>query len=379
MKLDHFDPPGNNQDFGGDPALRTAWTKWMSHEFEVGVASVQAYLTQHGGGTCQFYNPLSHPLDVPDLPLATGDISWNGFPKRFESTGPGNPAKYAEAEGPPAPGIERGQDEYLEWFANRKNGKIVSVHFTCEAWDYFDFLADHARPKVLELYKTFIGPQVEEQDLFPNGQYDKLNKWNTQQGAMHLTNSANNLFAEVYLAATATVRRQQNGAELTSAIPLIKCGRYGEEVRNSDPAIGAAVNGLARAGRRITLANPVGLYMASFDGNGLTVNGKPAGGFFKVVRGAFPLGLRAVYELPADLVAQGFTVSDVKIGGSSIGFGGQLAQRITMHLVGVASVAQDIHNVPVAVCGGVPDVKVPNAPAMLAKALPNFALRLPLA
>jgi hypothetical protein len=375
MKLDHFDPPGNNQDFGGDAALRSAWSKWMSHEFDVGVASVQGYLNHHGGGTCQFYNPLTHPLDAPDLPLAAGDITWNGFPKRYSAAGPGQPAQYAKAEGPAAPGEERDQDEYLEWFANRKNGKIVSVHFTCEAWDYFDFLAQHTPAKVVELYKSWIGPQVKEEDLFSGGQYDRLNKWNTQSGAMHLTHSANNLFAEVFLAATATVRRQQHGAELTADIPLIKCGRYGEENRNSDPAIGAAVNGLARAGRRITLANPVGLYMASFDGNGLTLNGQPAGGFFKVVRGAFPLGLRAVYELPPAAAAQGLTVSDVKIGGTSIQYGGQLAQRITMHLIGVASVAQDLQNVPVSVCGSVPAVNVPGPPAMLAAMMPQLALR----
>ena len=104
----------------------------------------------------------------------------------------------------------------------------------------------------------------------------------------------------------------------------------------------------------MTLANPVGLYMANFNGAGLTVNGQPAGGFFKVVRGAFPLALRAVYELPPQLVAQGLTVSDVKIGARRHRFGGQLAERITMHIAGIASVAKDVHNAPVTVCGPVP-------------------------
>src|SRR5262249_30737004 len=157
-------------------------------------------------------------------------------------------------------------------------------------------------------------------------------KWNTQFGAMHLTHPANNLFAEVFLAASATVRRQQNGVELTADIPLTRCGDFGDFKRNSDPAIGAGVNGFAREGRHVTLANPVGLYMASFNGSGLTLDRHPAGGLFKVVRGAFPLALRAVYELPPNLAAQGLTVSDVKISGTNIKFGGQLAERITMHL-----------------------------------------------
>lgn len=359
MKVDHFDAPGNNPDLGSDAALKQMWTAWMSHEFDTGAVSVQKYLDQHGGGTSQFYNPLTNQVAGDDLPLSTGDIPWNGFPKRYGSAGPGHPPKYAVIDGAVATGTERDQDEYLEWFVNRKNGKIESVHFTCEAWDYFEFLGSATpatKAKVLELYRDWISPQVKEADLFPGGRYDRLNKWNTHLGAMHLTNSANNLFAEVFLAASATVRREKNGAELTASIPLIKCAGYGEADRNSDPTIGAAVNGLAREGRRITLANPVGLYMAAFDGSKLTIDGKPAGGFFNVVRGQLPLGLRAVYQLPADLRAKGLTVSDVKIGGSALQYGGQLAELITMHLIGVASKSQDIHNVPVNVCNGVPQV-----------------------
>jgi hypothetical protein len=176
---------------------------------------------------------------------------------------------------------------------------------------------------------------------------------------MHLTHPANNLFAEVFLAASATVRRSKSGTELTASIPLIQCAKYGDASRNSDPAIGAAVNGLARQGRHVTITNPVGLYMANFDGSGLTINGQPAGGFFKVIRGTFPLALRAVYELPANLVSQGLTVSDVKINNKAIQFGGQLAERITMHIAGVASVATDIHDTPVAKCGGIPQVDLP--------------------
>jgi hypothetical protein len=256
-----FSPPGNNPDFAGDPGLPQAWNAHMANVFDTSVASVQAYLAQHGRGTCQFYNPVSQGRADPDLPAAATDIPWNGFPKRHGAPGPGQPPRYAAAEASIAAGENRDQDEYLEWFVNRKNGKIISVHFTCEAYDYFEFLADRAPDKVLELYRTHISPQVRKADLFPNGPaggYDKLNKWNTELGAMHLTHPANNLFAEVFLAATATVRRSQHGAEITQTIPLINCGRYGDETRNSDPAIGAAVNGLCRDRRHVTLANPVG-------------------------------------------------------------------------------------------------------------------------
>ena len=193
--------------------------------------------------------------------------------------------------------------------------------------------------------------------MYKRQEYDSLNKWNTSLGALHLSHPANSLFAEVFLAASATVRRKKGGVEITASRPLIECGDYGAVERNSDPAIGAAVNGLARDKRHLTLANPIGLYMASFNGNGLTVDGKPAGGFFKVIRGSLPLALRAVYQLPDELAAKGLTVSDVKIGAEPVAYGGQLAERVTMHLVGIASVAQDVENVPVGVCGGVPQAQ----------------------
>ena len=361
MKVDNFDTPGNNSDFGTDTDLKKLWTKWMSNEFDVGVASVQSYLDSHGGGKSQFYNPLTNGNTGEDLPPSAGDVPWNAFPKRYSSVGPGQPSQYSKIDSPVPRGSVRDQDEYLEWYVNRVDGKIVSVHFTCEAWDYFEFLGSTSgasRAKLVALYQLWVSPDVTEAHLFPDGTtYDRLNKWNTEFGAMHLTHSANNLFAEVFLAASATVRRQLKGVELTASIPLIKCAGYGAYQRNSDPAIGAAVNGLARDGRRITLANPVGLYMASFDGHSLTLEGKPAGGYFDVKRGQFPLGLRAVYQLPPELAAKGLTVSDVRAGGNLVEYGGQLAALITMHLIGVASKAQDIHNTPVNVCGALPQVK----------------------
>jgi hypothetical protein len=354
MKIDHFDPPGNIDDFGGDAALAQKWNDEMSGIFDNSIALVTQFLNANGGGTCQFYNPVTQGRTGPDLAPDLGDITWNGFPKRFGATAPGHPANFAAAEPKRNPGQARLQDEYLEWFVNRNTaGNIISIHFTCEAWDYFDFLGAQAPATVLALYRKFIDPAVTHADLFPGGTYDRLNKWNTASGAMHLTHSANNLGAEVFLGASATVRRQEHGVEDTQSIPLINCAQYGDASRNSDPNIGIAVNGLARQERMITLANPVGLYMADFDGAGITLNANPAGGFFSVVRGAFPRALRAVFELPAAEVAAGHTVSDVKIGGQALQFGGQLAERITMHLFGIASVDQPVDNSPVG-CGAIP-------------------------
>jgi hypothetical protein len=378
MKIDHFDPPGNIDDLGNDPGLKQRWSTEMSGIFDDSIGRVTQFLQNQGGGTCQFYNPVTHGRSDPDLVPSLGDIPWNGFPKRFGATGPTDPTNFAAAEPKRNPGQARLQDEYLEWHVNRNTaGKIVSVHFTCEAWDYFEFLATQAPDTVVALYQEFINPPVSQAqlkaDLFPGGTYDRLNKWNTAFGAMHLTHSANNLGAEVFLGASATVRRQEHGVEQTQSIPLIRCAEYGDDKRNSDPNIGIAVNNLAREKRMITLANPVGLYMADFDDAGITLNGNPAGGFFRVVRGAFPQALRAVFELPAAVVAAGHFVSDVKIGGQELNFGGQLAERITMHLFGIASVDQPVNNAPIG-CGAIPTTFTP-ALAAAAAAVPHRRLQ----
>ena len=52
---------------------------------------------------------------------------------------------------------------------------------------------------------------------------------------------------------------------------------------------------------------------------------------------------RAVFEVPA---AEKLTVSDLRIGGEPIRFGGQLAEHVTVKLVGLAAVGAGFHNRP---------------------------------
>ena len=199
---------------------------------------------------------------------------------------------------------------------------------------------------------------IRASDIWRGRQYNILNRWNTVDGAMHLTHQANNLFAEVFLAASATVRRKNAIGEITASGPLINCALFGAENRNSDPAIGAAVNGLARQGRMITLANPVGLYMDNFNQAGILLpNGMPATSWFRILRGVPGRSLRAVFEPPAGSPA-GVTVSDLTIGGQAIKFGGQLSQRVTMKLRATARLATSVHNLPVG-CGAIPDLGGP--------------------
>ena len=109
MKISPFDPPGSVGDLG-TAALKTAYSNWLSERFDVGVTSVTRFITTHGGGTCQFYNPVTHGRIDADLVASAGDITWNGFPKRFLSTVPGVPTRFGDAEPTPAVGQNRPED-----------------------------------------------------------------------------------------------------------------------------------------------------------------------------------------------------------------------------------------------------------------------------
>lgn len=366
MKITRFTPPGNNTDLDGNAAALQQWSDLLSGYFTEAVDRLNNFLGQQGAGASQFYNPLTQGIAAPDT---RQDITWNGFPRRFISPQPGVPTNYAAAEPTPAAGLVRPQDEYLEWHVTRDaQNRITSVQFTCEGPDYWRFLAGADQQKLLELYRQFISPQVQLTDLFTPSGYNVRNRWNTANGAMHLTHPANNLFAEVQLGAEATVRRQQFGAEVTSSAALIKCARFGDGSRNSDPKIGIEVNNFARQGFHITLDDPVGLYIDGLDDHGWQfADGTPAQGFFKILRGSPTRTLRAEYRLPSALAAQGKTVSDVLIGGKPIHFGGQIAERITMKLTGVVCQPNSVQNLPVA-CGAVPQLPALGAAPLAAQA-----------
>jgi hypothetical protein len=352
MKITQFDTPGNNGDLAGNAALAKAWSDQLSGYFDEGVSHINAAIAG-SGGVPQFYNPITNGSTAPDVGGSAGAITWNGFPRKFLGSGPGVPIDFAGAEPAIGAGQSRPQDEYLEWQVIRSGGKIASVQFTCEGFDYYQFLGDNAPDILLQLYQTFISPSVVLADLMPGGSYNTLNKWNTSEGAMHLTEQANNLFAEVILGAEATVRRKNAaGVEIGQAIPLTRCSQFGDPSRNSDPNIGIGVNGFARQGRIITLADPVGLYIDTLDDSSFRLpDGSPTNGWFTRVRGSAGHTLRAVFGPPA---GSPFTVSDVKIGGVPVTFGGQIAVHITMKLVGVASVSTSVHNAPVPCVGAGP-------------------------
>ena len=154
---------------------------------------------------------------------------------------------------------------------------------------------------------------------------------------MHLTHPANTLGAEINLAAQATIlRKGANGSRITEPRRLACGSTFGDANRSSDPTIGQGVNLTvlpAQAGAtpaRITLANPVGLYMNKLIAGALTDDeGNPLDDWFHFERGVAGRGLMAIIEPPAG-ASIGFDKVQAK--GVPLTRGGQLAEVIQMVL-----------------------------------------------
>jgi hypothetical protein len=328
MALTRFDAPGFLDDWDNEAAEQ--WSQWIGRRLDEARAS-DGDGAANFGPRLQFFNPLRNP---PAADAVTRDIDWPAFPRLVQINSTSEKQRWRKADS-----SRDNQDEYCEWSVSRDpaTDKIVRVTFTSEGPEYWQFLAAVSPARVLELYRQHVSPDVVMSELFPSGKYASANKWNnsTSNGAMHLIQRSNTLRAEIELAAAATIVRLKAGVPITEAQQLIDCGQYGEPERHSDPHIGAVVNELARAKADITLANPVGLYIAGLSVAGwVTPDGSNAADYWTITRGTKEKALRAVYEVPA---GKGFVVGDIKIGGKSIEFGAQIADFIRIKLTGLAT------------------------------------------
>lgn len=264
--------------------------------------------------------------------------------------------------GPELKDWHRQQDEYLEWHAETDaSGKLIALTLTAEPPDYWSALAQVSRDKVVELYRRYVSRDVREEDLFfqtdlavagidldgqakwiripARDEYNTLNPWTTTRGIMHLTHPANTLGAEVNLAKEASVVMASDAlpepalGEPGAEIRRIVCGGYGGINRSSDPLIGLGVGDLVNGGHRITLTDPVGLYISRCDLSSLAgPNGVPLGiEAMTLVRGTDhptePRMLRLRIEIPRD---RGFSLGDCTIEGRELRRGGQVARVTTM-------------------------------------------------
>lgn len=375
-----FDPPAYLPDFAGLPRLAEDWHRAVSRWFDNSIASENQKLP--AGAKVAFYNPAKFDPGGPALDQA---ITWNAFPKELlRRYGRERALIVADALWPlsnyspsftgPVFGRTpyRPHTEYCEWrvFRDPATNRIRKVVFTSEPPEYWRALFGgtydldgngsaytfSGNPdRVLGLYRDMVGPDVQLNDLIAvedipgfvrKGEYNPYNKWNTTHGIVHLCAPPNTLTAEVQLGADASVLRQdRRGRLLVEPDALICCAGYGGPDRNSDPTIGGSVNALARMGAYVTLRNPVGLYMDHLDLAGWNApKSVDLASCVKIARGTASMIERLEVELPAET---GFTISDLQIGGEPIRYGGQIAECITVKLIGTAVPANlEAHPIP---------------------------------
>ena len=396
--LSQFDPPANQNDLPTQPdkerLLRAEWSKSVNRWTEAAILG-DPWTSLNDKNRSYYFNPL-----VTDVPSGTTAlISWIAFPNRillnFNNSSVLEQMGFAEGRhmdgtfGPPPdvngrpyrPGGPRGwQDEYCEWISTLNSaGKITQVDFTCENPEYWFTLWRVSPETVLSLYRELVSPDVQLEDLFlldKKGNpvidratgfpaYEPVNKWNNQPsagattGAVHLISPPNTLGAEIYLAAAATLLRDNPpGTPVTDPDALIRCSLYGGPGRNSDPHIGATVNNVILGGQaKVTLQNPVGLYIQTPDFSTYQLPSDPnlpAGAqpsdCWHIVRGQESVAgfegnfiLHARFALPQSWIDAGvsFTVGDITIEGNPIQFGAQIAQTFQIGLRGLVLRSQD--------------------------------------
>jgi hypothetical protein len=381
-----FDPPGFLKDFDSITGQRDGWSQYISKFFDSSIADVE---TEVGSGKCQFFNQTkSSPAT-----LIERNVVWNAFPRTLvQRHGKAMALKMADelenfTDGPFGPTLSRPQDEYCEWRVtwDAATQKITRVTFTCEGPEYWQSIAGgpsvYANPGqapmdfgasgdpdvLLQLYRDLLGTNsVQKNELFvtAGGQkfYNPWNDWNTSKGIIHLQQINNTLGAEIHIGADATVLRKKGGLPVNDATRLICCSGYGGPERSSDPSLGFEVNKLAAEARKLTLRNPVGIYMDQLDTAGWTIPNPVAGGprlpvgdWWRIIRGvpdspgqpSSGMAVRAVYEVPLGIVdSQGkqVTVGDIEIGGVAITQGGHIAEKITMKFVALAGPTNELVN-----------------------------------
>ncbi|NMG07909.1 hypothetical protein [Brasilonema sp. UFV-L1] len=365
-----FDLPGFQNDFQPgeeqlEQLLRSRWNEDVNRMTERLLQNEPWNFTNQPTLT-DYYNPRT--TEVPKE-AATVPITWTAYPNRikFEKPEAGRRKHWEYADnGVPdpnyyPPGPRGWQDEYAEWSVTRNaEGKITKVSLTSETREYWYALWDVAPHIVLRLYKQLVSEQVKLEDLYLRDSsrnpiidpqtgrpaYNELNKWNDKStnGLAHLIGNFNYQYGAMFLGAQSTILRQdEQGHPITDASQLVNWGLHATGNRNSDPFISARVNDLVRSGVRVTLKNPIGLYIQEpnfgtyelpFDAPD---DAKPSD-YWKVIRGrkrqageAYDLILHAVYEVPPEL---GFTVSDISIGGFPIEYGAQIAETLQIAVIG---------------------------------------------
>ncbi|KAH8105185.1 hypothetical protein BXZ70DRAFT_904420 [Cristinia sonorae] len=349
MSLKRHDPPAFVEDLKEEH--REGWNKIISAFMHT--RRVNPETTPH------FYDATRVKEQEP---IVTAKVTWLGFPKQVALKFPNDRRRWAEADR-----NRITQDEYLEWTVVRNaEGKLTKLIFCNEGPEYFEYLGKVQPDTLVKLYQDLHpGVDIKKEDLFVDGVYKGTNKWNNSSDTgtiMHLIQRNNTLGAQVDLGGRATILRvRSNGTPIVDRDELARCSDYGNPDRNSDPTvidtpqIGAAINAFARDGHRLTIDNPVGLYIDSVDFG--QVHAPPGHEdddpqeFWKWTRGRNGFHVRGEFEVPAD---KGYVLGDLLVRNVPLEFGGQIADLVKISIKARVAGPPDIVDGEPRCCGDHP-------------------------
>ena len=308
-----FDTPASLTDTPV-PAFYTNW-----HNF---IATNMSTVAGSGTAVGEFYDPSEVDVTI----AAERHLVWMAFPR--DVLVPNRDDRRAAFIFADADVARRDpQNEYCEWHVTRNAaGKITKVVFVTESPEYWQHLWNDDRATVVNLYRTLLNnPAITETDLEmpgPGHVYNQFNNFNTTNGIIHLIQRINTLTAAIGLAeGSVNTGTARDNYETTSPAPT-----------NVDPRVKFDIGALARKPLSISLREPIGLYITGFDDTGwIKPDGSPVGNYWTIVRGVPGMALRVVYEVPP---GEGFVVGDIRIGGRPVEWGGQIAEHITVTIVG---------------------------------------------
>ncbi|HEU0134268.1 MAG TPA: hypothetical protein VFR28_05555 [Allosphingosinicella sp.] len=404
----NFDAPGWLQDFS-DPAV---WHSAMESEAQgivvdlvrsvLGRAPVTEAEVAAIAPLLAYANPALSPPPAEAQTVAIAP--WGAFPKAVDREAPYDlPDDPVDPDGSLRAAEHRGsedlgnrqlqdrngnpldlpvrdrQDEYCEWAVRRNSeGKMTKAIFVAEGYDYFDALFSHDERAVVDLYREFTenasltaddlrapegvylpGIPSDRTMLVRPGGFNWRNRHNIDPGIVHLSHRANSLGAEINLAGVSGLARRTVGGEtLQPGDPerLLCCSRGGDPNRNSDPLIGDQAYAQVIAKRRFTLANPVGLYIASIEERLTLPSGEPVPReWWRVVRGRdlWDPNKSRVLRLELDVPAgENLVLGDLMVEGEPLLYGGQLARLLAIHLFVTVWPRDDDGIGPIVPCNG---------------------------
>ncbi len=285
-----------------------------------------------------YYDPINEETPEGLLPAS---IVWSAFPATLVALHGLGTRRWDVADESRSRPDGLGHDEYCEWGVERdREGMGVRVTFTTEVPEYWDHIAESDPDLLLALYRDLAGADVQLDDLFRGGRYLRRNRWNDVVGPdgrsvparpIHLLHGSNKLDAAIDLAREATVLRHDRGGQpILDRHQLVRCSQLGQPLRTSDPQIAQVVNDAVAEGMKVTLKDPLGLYLDGLQSAGIVApDGTDAIEFWHIERGTAEHAVRASFAVPPD---KPYAVGDLTIDGRRITRGGQVAEKVRVRL-----------------------------------------------